>query len=196
MWSKSTLDPRIKLRVWKRNLLGLGKLRKSIVSIYYHGWMWVDSCEIMVSKCNYFNYVFSHDLHVWPRVQRTTTRLIPQFRKLSYEERLQKLGLTTLKERRQRGDMIEVFKLLAGVENTDCNQFFTSAPTCYALRGHDRKLVKKRSRLDTRKFVQNRPKNWTPNSCSYLQQTLMDFTVSFTVGPRIILQFKDLWHIS
>jgi len=32
-----------------------------------------------------------------------------QFRKLSYEKRLQ-VGLTTLKERRQRGDMTEVFK--------------------------------------------------------------------------------------
>jgi len=48
--------------------------------------------------------------------------------------------------------MIEVFKLLAGVENTDCNQFLTPATTCYALKGHDRKLVKMRSRLYTRKF--------------------------------------------
>ena len=44
--------------------------------------------------------------------------------------------------------MIEVFKLLEGVENVDYNQFLTSAITCYALRGHDRKLVKTRSRLD------------------------------------------------
>jgi len=44
--------------------------------------------------------------------------------------------------------MIEVFKLLAGVENIDCNQFFTRATTCYAFRGHDRKLVKTRFRLD------------------------------------------------
>jgi len=45
------------------------------------------------------------------RVQRTATKLVPQLTKFNYEERLQKLGLTTLKERRQRGDMIEVFKL-------------------------------------------------------------------------------------
>jgi len=48
--------------------------------------------------------------------------------------------------------MIEVFKLLEGVENVDYNQFFTSATTSYALRGHDRKLTKMRSRLDIRKF--------------------------------------------
>ena len=92
------------------------------------------------------------DIEVLERVQRTATRLVPQLRKLSYEERLQKFGLTTLEERRQRGDMIEVFKLLEGIENVDYNQFFTSATTCYALRGHDRKLVKTRSRLDIRKF--------------------------------------------
>jgi len=92
------------------------------------------------------------DIETLEIVQRTATRLIPQFRKLRYEERLRKLGLSTLKERRQRGDMIKVFKLLAGVENIDCNQLFTPATTCYALRGHDRKLVKTRSRLDIRKF--------------------------------------------
>ena len=55
-----------------------------------------------------------------------------------WKEQLQKLGLTTLKKRRQRGDMIEVFKLLAGVENNDCNQFFMPATTGYALRRHHR----------------------------------------------------------
>jgi len=107
------------------------------------------------------------------RVQRTATRLIPQFRKLSYEEQLRKLGLTTLKERRQRGDMIEVFKLLAGAENIDCNQFFTPATTCYALRGHDRKLVKTRFTLDTRKsfFSQRVVNSWNSLPASVVQAT-------------------------
>jgi len=83
-----------------------------------------------------------------------------------------KLGLTTLKERRQRDDMIEVFKLLAGVENIDCNQFFTPATTCYALRGHDRKLVKTRSRLDIRKFISQRVVNfWNSLPASVVQAT-------------------------
>jgi len=107
------------------------------------------------------------------RVQRTATRLIPQFRKLGYEERLRKLGLTTLKERRQRGDMIEVFKLLAGVKNIDCNQFLTPATTCYALRGHDRKLVKTRSRPDIRKFFfsQRVVNSWNTLPASVVQAT-------------------------
>jgi len=48
--------------------------------------------------------------------------------------------------------MIEVFKLLEGIENVDYNQFFTLATTCYVLRGHDRKLIKMTSIVDVRKF--------------------------------------------
>ena len=47
--------------------------------------------------------------------QCRTTKVIPGFKKLSYEERLKKLKLPTLKYRRLRGDMIEVYKILHGV---------------------------------------------------------------------------------
>ena len=48
--------------------------------------------------------------------------------------------------------MIEVFKLLAGKEGIDHRQFFRLAENRHGLRGHEMKLVKERSRLDTRKF--------------------------------------------
>ena len=38
--------------------------------------------------------------------------MIPELRDLSYEERLEECGLTTLETRRLRGDQIEVFKIL------------------------------------------------------------------------------------
>ena len=115
---------------------------------------------------------------------------MPQFRKLSYEKRLRKLKLTTLKERRQRGDMIEVFKLLAGVENIDCNQFFTPATTCYALRRHDRKLVKMRSRLDTRKFFfsQRVVSSWNSLPASVVQATSVNY-----VQERIRHTLPEEW---
>jgi len=59
--------------------------------------------------------------------------------------------------------MIEVFKLLEGIENVDYKQFFTLSTTCYALmRGHDKKLIKTRSRLDVRKhfFSQRVINSW------------------------------------
>ena len=37
--------------------------------------------------------------------------------KLSYEEKLKKLNLTTLETRRLRGDLIEMFKIIKGFDN-------------------------------------------------------------------------------
>ena len=41
-------------------------------------------------------------------------KLIKGFSKLSYDQRLKSLGLFTLFHRRQRGDLIEIFKILNG----------------------------------------------------------------------------------
>ena len=58
------------------------------------------------------------------KIQRRATKLIPELRDLTYEERLKECGLTTLETRRIRGDQIEVFKILNGYENIDYNIFF------------------------------------------------------------------------
>ena len=64
-------------------------------------------------------------------------------RKCSYPIRLQKLGITSLRERKVRGDMIEVYKLLTGKEQVDHKQFFTLADMPYDLIGHEKKLKRK-----------------------------------------------------
>ena len=74
------------------------------------------------------------------KIQRRATKLIPELRDLTYEERLKECGLTTLETRRLRGDQIEV---LNGYENIDSNIF---------LEIKESKMVKKQSRLDVRKF--------------------------------------------
>ena len=48
------------------------------------------------------------------KVQRKATKLVPSIRHLSYEERLQCLGLPSLKYRRFCGDMIMTYNLLYG----------------------------------------------------------------------------------
>ena len=40
----------------------------------------------------------------------------------TYEERLENVGLTTLTERRARGDMIEVFRTMRGFNEVDKNE--------------------------------------------------------------------------
>ena len=62
-------------------------------------------------------------------VQRTFTRLIKGMDSLPYHERLRKLGLTTLLERRMRGDLIETFKILNRLNNYGENFFNLSART-------------------------------------------------------------------
>ena len=91
------------------------------------------------------------DVDMLEKIQRRATKLIPELRDLTYEERLKECGLTTLETRRVRGDQIEVFKILNGYENIDSNIFFEIKESKIT-RGHNYTLVKKQSRLDVRKF--------------------------------------------
>ena len=71
---------------------------------------------------------------------------------MSYSDRLKALGLTTLEDRRVRGDMIEVYKLLHGLTNVDYRQFFRVIPPGpYSTRGHHLKLVRPHVRTERRK---------------------------------------------
>ena len=53
------------------------------------------------------------------RVQRIATKMLPELEHLTYEERLKEMHLTTLKERRESGDLITVYKLMSSLEETD-----------------------------------------------------------------------------
>ena len=101
------------------------------------------------------------DINTLERIQRRATKMIPELRDLSYEERLKECGLTTLETRRLRGDQIEVFKILNGYENIDRNMFF-SLKKDSRTRGHEVKLVKDQCRLDIRKhsFSQRTINEW------------------------------------
>ncbi len=52
------------------------------------------------------------------KVERAATSL----RDLIYEERLNKLQLPTLTKRRERGDMIMLYKCVEGIEKIDINE--------------------------------------------------------------------------
>ena len=59
--------------------------------------------------------------------QRQFTRIIEGIGLLPYRQRLQRLRLTTLLERRMRGDLIETFKIVNGYVNYGHNMFMTDA---------------------------------------------------------------------
>ena len=52
-------------------------------------------------------------------VQRRATRLIPELKDLPYEDRLRHLNLPSMKFRRQRGDLIQTYKILNGIDRLD-----------------------------------------------------------------------------
>ena len=90
------------------------------------------------------------DIDKLERVQRRATKLIPELRILSYEDRVQQCKLTTLETRRVRGDQIEVFKITHGIEGLDSGMFFKYR-TDNGTRGHSWALAKERCKLDIRK---------------------------------------------
>ena len=59
------------------------------------------------------------DMEVLERVQRSATRLLSGFARFGYEDRLRKLGITTLRKRRERGDLIEVYRIMSGKEKIE-----------------------------------------------------------------------------
>ena len=88
-------------------------------------------------------------------IQRRATKMIPAIKDLTYQGRLKHLKLPTLVHRRKRGDMIDVFKYMHGLYNTDVPLFRLS--TEERTRGNTLKLTKAYARLDVRKhFFSNR----------------------------------------
>ena len=98
------------------------------------------------------------------KVQRKLVRLISDKRGNSYEERLTSIGLTSLSERRRRGDLIETFKMMNEFNRVDKNNWFKfrdsssnratrSTVTVTGDQQHARSdvLFKENVRLETRK---------------------------------------------
>ena len=62
------------------------------------------------------------DIKLIEKVQRRVTKLPSSARNLSYEERLKKFNLTTLQERRERGDAIQLYKFNNGINEINWYQ--------------------------------------------------------------------------
>ena len=90
------------------------------------------------------------DIENIEKIQHRATKMIHNLKYLRYEDRLIETGLTTLEDRRTRGDLIEVFKMIKCSSKIDYTQFFTLVQNSRT-RGHEFKLVKSRSRTEIRK---------------------------------------------
>ena len=96
---------------------------------------------------------YRKDIFKLEQVQRRATRLVPQLNDTPYEERLKIFNLTTLEERRIRGDAIETYKFMHGLENVDPTQFFKlvrEGPSLHT-RGNQLKLETQYARTELRR---------------------------------------------
>ena len=84
------------------------------------------------------------------RVQHRFTRMVPGLKGLEYGGRLERLNLLTLEERRNRADLVELFKISKGLSAIPWNSFRVDSSE--RTRGHSKKLVKGSFRRDIRKY--------------------------------------------
>ena len=88
------------------------------------------------------------------KVQKRATKLVIAVKKCRYEERLKKLNLPTLKFRRIRRDMIEVYKIFSGKYDATVTSWLTDRhlESHYDLRGHRFSLYESQIYYDTRNY--------------------------------------------
>ena len=91
------------------------------------------------------------DIEALEKVQRRATKLVPELKDIPYEERLKKLDLFKLSERRKRGDVIFLFKIVHKLIDIDASQFFIVNQNSKT-RGHSHKIMQQRSNSDMRRY--------------------------------------------
>jgi len=94
---------------------------------------------------------YRKDIQSLEAVQRRMTKMIQGLRNLPYKDRLKRLNLHSLERRRARGDMIEVFKWVKGINKGNIDQVieFNSQDRT---RGNGYKLEKLRFRTDIGRY--------------------------------------------
>ena len=92
---------------------------------------------------------YEKDCWLLERVQKRATKMVTCLRSLPYEDRLRKLGMFSLRYRRLRGDLIEVFKFVKGHSSGYLKGMFEFNGAVRG-RGHQYKLIMKQSRTRLR----------------------------------------------
>ena len=75
------------------------------------------------------------------RVQRRATKLLMETRHMTYTQRLEYLDLLSLWHRRLRGDMIQVSKIINGIDDINCETFFESTDNYGTINSYDKLYI-------------------------------------------------------
>lgn len=127
-----------------------------------------------------WNLYAKKDIEKVERVQRRATKVAHVMKRFNYSERLKLLGLTTLAERRSRGDCIQWFKIARGLDEVE---WLTEPLSVGPIRGH-------RSRL-RREIVRNCGQRF-----SFFSNRIVNEWNSLpdqVVGSTTVNQFKNAY---
>ena len=105
----------------------------------------------IVLVCCHLTIQYTKDKNLLELVQHRFTRMIKEVRDKEYLDRLKELNLWTLEERRNRADLIELFKMYKGFTTVHFESLFTLDCKNKSTRGHLAKLSKPRCQKHVRK---------------------------------------------
>ena len=100
------------------------------------------------------------NINLIEKVQRRATKLVKSIKKETYEDRLKSLGLMNLEDRRMRGDLIQMYKIVNGIEKINLvnGVNFAKSLNLNLRRKNDKRLTRELSKCGSHryKFLTNR----------------------------------------
>ena len=182
-----TFDQELKFRSHIRNIVSKANSRIGIIKRSFDE-LTVENFKILyktqvrpiLEYCSDIWFpIFIMDMKEIEKVQKRATKLVKGLSEKPYDERLQTLDLPTMEYRRNRTDMLQVFRILKGIDNLDPNDFF-EIDNRGLTRGHSLKLIK--PRVNTR-----------VRQCSFSQRVINPWNnlTDHVVTAKSINTFKD-----
>ena len=154
--SNLEFDKHINQKTNKANSI-MAVITRSFTTLYQHNFVPLNKV-LLRSHLDYAISIWSPYKQKYKdaieNVQRRATKQLPVMKDIPYEERLERLKLSTLAYRRTRGDMIEVYKLLQGKYDNDVSNIIKlhkDSVTREGTRGHSLKLFLERACTNVRK---------------------------------------------
>ena len=93
------------------------------------------------------------DIMKLERIQRAATKMVPELKDLTYEGRLKEMELPTLQVRRERGDLITMYKIVNQIEKIDKQDLvLLKEVDNRRTRGHSKRIRKSQCLRDIKKY--------------------------------------------